>query len=192
MLRTFKIAAIATVALMAPFGAMAQFENKIPAFDQNGLTILDQRENCVLTKWDGVGGECGGTASNMWRTIFFAFDSADLSEESKTKLDRLYGRLTDSSQGIISAKIVGYADEIGTNGYNQKLSEKRANAVNGYLKNLGYEASEVTEVRALGERSSAGKCPTTMSRKERIACLWEDRRVEVELEYLNRYRRILR
>lgn len=193
MLRTLKTATLAAACAiaMAP-AAFAQFADKVPAYDQNSLTVLDERGNCVLTKWDGMGGECGATADTAWRTIYFGFDSAVLTQQSKDKLNTLYRKLTDESEGILRANIVGYADEIGTDSYNVKLSERRAEAVHQYLVNLGYRDSNVTEVRALGSRSSAGKCPTTMKRKERIECLWEDRRVEIELEYLNKYRRIIR
>lgn len=194
MLHTIKkLALVATcAAVLAPAAASAGmgFANKIPAFDKNDLTILDQRGNCVLTKWDGAVGGCGSVA-NMGNIIFFDFDSARLSAESKEKLNRLYSKLSDESEGILSANIVGYADEIGADSYNQRLSERRAKAVHAHLQGLGYQDAEVTEVRALGERSSAGKCDG-LARKERISCLWQDRRVEVELEYLNRYRRIIR
>lgn len=197
MLHTVKKLALGIVcaAAMIP-AAHAELDwDKIPAFDKNDLTILDERGNCVLTKWDAMGGNyCGeSTVGSMGNIIFFDFDSSALSAESKAKLDRLYARLTNDSEQILRANIVGYADEIGTDSYNQRLSERRASAVNNYLTGLGYQNSEVTDVRALGERSSAGKCPTTMSRKARIACLWQDRRVEIELEFLNRYeRRIVR
>lgn len=192
MLRTLKTATIAAACAlaMAP-SAFAQMEAKIPAYDQNTLTVLDERGNCVLTKWDGMGGECGVGADSAWRTIYFAFDSAVLTQQSKEKLNTLYSKLTDESEGILRANIVGYADEIGTDDYNYKLSQRRANAVHKYLLDLGYSDSNVTEIRALGSRPDT-QCPTTMSRKERIACLWEDRRVEIELEYLNKYRPILR
>ena len=191
MLRNIKsVAFLATcAALLAPVAASA--EDKIPAYDKNDLTILDERGNCVLTKWDGLTGGCGGV-TNVGNIIFFDFDSAALSAESKAKLDRLNTKLTNDSERILSANIVGYADEIGSDSYNQKLSERRAKAVHAYLEGLGYKNASVTDVRALGSRSAAGKCPTTMKRKERIACLWEDRRVEIELEYLNRFRRVIR
>lgn len=194
MLRTLKsITLAAACAVAMTSAASAQGDSKIPAYDHNSMTVLDARGNCVLTKWDSMGTECGGAAAatvdTAWRTIYFGFDSAALTAESKDKLNHLYSKLTDESQSIQRANIVGYADEIGTDDYNYKLSQRRADAVHGYLKDLGYQDSNVTEIRALGSRSSAGKCPTTMKRKDRIACLWEDRRVEIELEYLEKFGR---
>lgn len=183
MFRTLKAATLAATCamIMAP-AAFAQ-EAKIPAYDQNDLTIIDRQGACVLTKWDGTGAECGTEAAALWRTIYFGFDSAALTSESKEKLNRLYAKLSDESSRILRANIVGYTDEIGTSDYNYKLSQRRAAAVHKYLQTLGYKAGNVTEIRALGERSSAGKCPKNLKRKDRIACLWEDRRVEIELDY---------
>lgn len=196
MLRTLKsITLAAACAVAMTSSASAQSDAKIPAFDHNSLTVIDARGNCVLTKWDGMDAQCGAggsvdtTVDTAWRTIYFGFDSAVLTPESKDKLDRLHAKLTDKSLSIQRANIVGYADEIGTDDYNYKLSQRRADAVHNYLKDLGYQDSGVTEIRALGSRSSAGKCPTTMKRKDRIACLWEDRRVEIELEYLEKFER---
>jgi len=189
MLKKFKFALFAVMAVaLAPASAMAHAHSLIPAFDKNDMTILDKRGDCVVTKWEGVTGGCGEKAAsnNMWRTIFFGFDSDRLTAESKAKLDRLYQKLTDESSRITRANIVGYADEIGTNAYNMDLSKRRAMNVHSYLQGLGYQDSQVTDIRALGERSSQNKCPSSMRKRDRIACLWEDRRVEVELEYLYR------
>lgn len=183
MIRSLKVATLAATCALMMSSAFAQEANKIPAYDQNDLTILDRQGACVLTKWDGTGAECGSEAAALWRTIYFGFDSAKLTNESKEKLDRLYAKLSRESNSILRANIVGYTDEIGTQDYNYKLSQRRAAAVHKYLESLGYTDSNVTEVRALGERSSAGKCPKTLKRKDRIACLWEDRRVEIELDY---------
>lgn len=193
MLRTLKTATLAAACALAMVpAAFAQNAGKVPAFDHNTLTVLDSRGNCVLTKWDSASGECGTPADTAWRTIYFGFDSAVLTPESKRKLNTLFAKLTNESEGILRANIVGYADEIGTDAYNYKLSQRRAQAVHKYLNDLGYHDANVTDIRALGSLSSAGKCPTTMKRKARIECLWEDRRVEIELEYLNKYRRISR
>lgn len=210
LVRSFKIAALAVVFSAAVSSAFAGVDAQNPAYDRNNLPVLDMNGSCILTHWEGAGAaDCGGAKpvaaptpvvapvakkpapvavvesdeERMARTIFFDFDSAKLTPASKEKLRHLYKKLTDKSERILRADIVGYTDEIGTNEYNYKLSQKRAAAVDSFLKSLGYNASKVTGVRALGERSSAGKCPTTMSRKARIACLWEDRRVELEFDY---------
>lgn len=209
MFLTFKKATLAAACVVAMAQPVFAADDKNPAYDQNSLTVNDVRGNCVITQWMGMDGVCGGepvqevaepapvaapvpaqndlaSNSNLWRIIYFDFDSAALTAESKEKLSNLYKLLVDESQQVLRANIVGYTDEIGTNNYNAKLSEERAQAVHAHLQGLGYQDSNVTAVRALGERSSADRCPTTQKRKERIECLWEDRRVEIELEYQNK------
>ena len=61
----------------------------------------------------------------------FDFDKSELKESHKQILDRLYFKYAKS------IFLVGYADEKGTNEYNQKLSEKRAKAVYDYLREKG-------------------------------------------------------
>ena len=61
----------------------------------------------------------------------FDFDKSELKKSHKQILDRLNFKYAKS------IFLVGYADEKGTNEYNQKLSEKRAKAVYDYLREKG-------------------------------------------------------
>ena len=61
----------------------------------------------------------------------FDFDKSELKESHKQILDRLNFKYAKS------IFLVGYADEKGTNEYNQKLSEKRAKVVYDYLREKG-------------------------------------------------------
>ncbi len=63
-------------------------------------------------------------------TVNFAFDSWKLSKESKEKIKNLV-----KEQKLVEVSIVGHTDLIGTEKYNQGLSEKRAKAVYNYLVN---------------------------------------------------------
>jgi len=77
---------------------------------------------------------------------------------------------------------VGHTDRIGSDAYNQKLSERRAASVKSYLVSKGVEANRVyTEGK--GEKqpvTQPGQCPGAKSAKV-IACLQPDRRVDIEL-----------
>lgn len=59
----------------------------------------------------------------------FDFNKATLRAEGKAKLDELAMKAKSIKLEVIIA--VGHADRIGTDAYNQKLSEKRAAAVQG-------------------------------------------------------------
>ncbi len=64
-------------------------------------------------------------------TIFFEFDKADIRREGRAVLDNLIRLLTDSASWRIS--IEGHTDNYGTDEYNQRLSDRRAQTVLAYL-----------------------------------------------------------
>jgi len=65
------------------------------------------------------------------RNIFFEFDKAELLPESKEELGMLVDLLYDHPH--MEVEISGHTDNVGSEGYNQKLSEARAKAVADYL-----------------------------------------------------------
>jgi OOP family OmpA-OmpF porin len=77
---------------------------------------------------------------------------------------------------------VGHADRFGTDAYNQKLSEKRAEAVKAYLVSKGVEPNRVyTEGKGKKQPiTKADQCKGPKSKKT-VDCLQPDRRVEIEV-----------
>jgi peptidoglycan-associated lipoprotein len=80
--------------------------------------------------------------------IYFNFDSADLSEESRSALSKNAELL--SKQTSVSLRIEGNCDERGSDEYNLALGERRAKAARDYLVNLGV-APERLSVISYGE-----------------------------------------
>ena len=74
--------------------------------------------------------------------LLFAFDSADLNEESKKALNELAKMMQKNKKNDI--RIDGYTDSTGTVEYNDVLSVKRANSVKDYLASQGVAASRMT------------------------------------------------
>lgn len=69
--------------------------------------------------------------------VFFDFDSYEVKDEAKVSLNSLATVIKNSPEAQVF-EIVGHADaKTGTNEYNQKLSEKRAEAVYNYLVEKG-------------------------------------------------------
>jgi outer membrane protein OmpA-like peptidoglycan-associated protein len=68
----------------------------------------------------------------------FEFDKADLRPEDKELLSRIAGILMTSHDYTISVN--GHTDDVGSSAYNQKLSERRAQAVRDYLVKAGLPA----------------------------------------------------
>lgn len=110
----------------------------------------------------------------------FDFDKATLKPEGKQKLDELASQATSIKLEVILA--VGHTDRVGSDAYNQKLSERRAAAVKTYLVGKGIEANRVyTEGKGEKQPITGSKCDGIKNRRALIECLQPDRRVEVEV-----------
>ena len=102
---------------------------------------------------------------------FFDFDKAVLKPEGKAKLDDLVGKVKGINLEVIIA--VGHTDATGPDGYNQKLSVARSEAVKAYLVSKGIEKNRVyTEGK--GEKQPVADNKTKEGRAK-------NRRVEIEV-----------
>ncbi len=63
--------------------------------------------------------------------IYFDFDKSELRQESKTELDRLLTFMTNNP--LVSIEISSHTDAIGTDEYNIKLSQRRAQNIVDFL-----------------------------------------------------------
>jgi outer membrane protein OmpA-like peptidoglycan-associated protein len=72
----------------------------------------------------------------------FEFDKAELGPKDRELLSRIAGILMTSEDYTISVN--GHTDDVGTDAYNQKLSERRAQAVRDYLVTAGLPAEILT------------------------------------------------
>lgn len=115
------------------------------------------------------------------RTFFFAFDSAKLTPEARAKLDRIAATIKEAGNQH-EARIVGFADRIGSNDYNLKLSKRRAQAVQKYLISKGVARTAVADVKAVGEAAPVTECSGDKVSAKLINCLKPDRRVELTIE----------
>ena len=117
---------------------------------------------------------------NFSADALFDFDKAVLKPEGRTALDSFARQL--SSAQYESIFVTGHTDRFGSNEYNQRLSERRANAVKDYLTSVGIAANRV-KAEGRGETQPVtrpGECQGAQSAKV-IACLQPDRRVHVEV-----------
>lgn len=112
----------------------------------------------------------------------FGFDKATIRPETLGVLDALARDARDANYESIS--IEGHTDRLGSTTYNQSLSERRADAVKGYLVDTG--KLDGARIRTVGKNESmpvtkSGECVGTASTKKLVACLQPDRRVDVEV-----------
>lgn len=102
---------------------------------------------------------------------FFDFDKAVLKQEGKNKLTELISRISGMTVEVIVA--VGHTDSIGAESYNQKLSERRAQAVKDFLLTQNLPAERIY-TQGKGEKQPEASNKTKEGRSK-------NRRVEVEV-----------
>jgi OOP family OmpA-OmpF porin len=109
---------------------------------------------------------------------YFAFDSAELTLVARKELDALMAQVGPEDR-IQSLRITAHADRIGPRLYNQRLSERRAQAVATYLREHHGVPAEVLETAALGEADPEVECTGNPPRQDLIECLAPNRRTRV-------------
>ena len=110
--------------------------------------------------------------------VTFAFGKADLKPQAQGVLDGIYGEIAQVKSANV--KVAGYTDRIGSDAYNQKLSQKRAETVANYLVAKGVSQNAISAT-GYGKANpvTGNKCDAVKGRKALIACLADDRRVEI-------------
>lgn len=102
---------------------------------------------------------------------FFNTDSAKLKSQAFADLD-VYANYLKRMPSH-SVKITGHTDSVGNDRYNQKLSERRANAVKAYLVEKGIASNRI-QTEGAGETKPIASNNTEAGRAD-------NRRVEVEV-----------
>jgi OmpA-OmpF porin, OOP family len=110
----------------------------------------------------------------------FGYDKANLQDEGKAALDEAAAKIKANPE-IKSVTVTGHTDRIGSEAYNQKLSERRANQVKDYLASQGVDAAIISAV-GKGESEPVVQCAGNKATKKLISCLQPNRRVEIKAE----------
>ncbi len=100
------------------------------------------------------------TGPALLATGLFAFDKSLLNVDARARLDALIAQERDTDSLLV---IDGHADSVGTDEYNQALSERRAAAVYQYLLDAGIDASRMT-TRGYGEQQPVSSNATVQGR----------------------------
>ena len=74
--------------------------------------------------------------------VLFAFNKSDLTPSAQSQLDALMGKLQGAD--VVSIKVIGHTDSVGSDTYNQALSERRASSVAAYLLSQGLDTNKLT------------------------------------------------
>ncbi len=110
----------------------------------------------------------------------FGFDKANISDEGKEALNDAAAKIKANPE-LKAVIVTGHTDRIGSDAYNQKLSERRANLVKDYLAAQGVDPS-IIEAVGKGESEPVVQCTGNKKTKKLIECLQPNRRVTIQAE----------
>jgi OmpA-OmpF porin, OOP family len=113
----------------------------------------------------------------------FEFNKAVLRKAAMARLDQDVVAKLPQCATVELILVSGYTDRLGSQQYNQKLSEKRADAVKAYLVKKGVDAAKI-DTMGMGKTLQIKSCPDGKDRKALIACLAPNRRAVVEIKGL--------
>jgi outer membrane protein OmpA-like peptidoglycan-associated protein len=103
--------------------------------------------------------------------ITFAFNSSDVNAQFYPVLDKVAATLGEYNQTTVN--VAGHTDSVGSDSYNQRLSEQRASSVAGYLQSRGV-ANQRLQIYGYGESRPVDTNDTEAGRAN-------NRRVEITL-----------
>lgn len=109
----------------------------------------------------------------------FDFDSAELSTQGQRVIADVGQRIQEEADAA-DIVVTGYTDRIGRAGYNQRLSERRADSVRAALVRTGIEPMAIHS-RGAGERNPVQRCEGERATPQLKACLRANRRVQIEV-----------
>ncbi|HQB78577.1 MAG TPA: OmpA family protein, partial [Tenuifilaceae bacterium] len=107
----------------------------------------------------------------VMRNIFFQTDSYELLSESAVELNRLVELLRVNP--LVRIEVGGHTDNVGSDSYNQQLSEKRASSVAQYIIGKGIDVGRITW-KGYGEQQPMSSNETEEGRAE-------NRRTEIRI-----------
>jgi outer membrane protein OmpA-like peptidoglycan-associated protein len=115
-------------------------------------TIYQTRIDTIRLAAPGGGGGAGSTVVDpvVIGAINFAFNKSDITPEAKLILDKIAESLTDAASASRTITVTGNTDAIGSERYNERLGQDRADQAKAYLVSKGVAESRIT-ARTAGE-----------------------------------------
>jgi len=156
--------------------------------DEDGDGVPDSRDKCPGTP-KGVQVDANGCPppapvveevvvvqeeTIVIRDVHFQFDKATLTSSDKQVLDKIATRLKAEAP-TAQLTVTGHTDSVGSDTYNQKLSDKRAHSVVEYLIDQGVPRSNFVSVVGAGESQPVADNKTADGRAQ-------NRRTEIKIQ----------
>jgi len=155
-------AAAAPAAVAAPAASEPESPPPAKCGDGDNDGVCDADDKCPGTP-AGIKVDSVGCPLEQRLKLLFDFDSAELKPESISELERLVKFMGDVP--FATALIEGHTDSVGTDAYNQSLSDRRAKAVFDYLSSRGVDPARLKSM-GKGESEPIADNKTAEGRQE--------------------------
>ncbi len=142
LLTTLRCSAAASPLML---GACVSTEELYAKYDEQACVfVVEEGPGKTLTLREEV-----SNLAYAWEpAVYFDYDDASLTEESKNKLDTAFPILKQFPQ--LRLGLQGFTDSVGSYNYNIKLADRRVDAVLDYLKANGIDAERISS-QPIGE-----------------------------------------
>ncbi|GAB3828204.1 OmpA family protein [Pontibacter rugosus] len=151
--------------------------------DKDGDGIPDYQDACPNTAGPGTANGCpeldAATQRLIQEKVRFEFDKARVQDSYKQLLDSIVVALGKYQDHVLLIK--GHADHIGSEEYNQALSEQRAQAVKDYLVQQGVQNPDRLVTKGYGETQPLVKVNERLPRRRTEQQRARNRRVGFEM-----------
>lgn len=117
---------------------------------------------------------------NLSADALFAFDSSslrDITSADRTELNQMIQEMKQGNLHGTSILVRGYTDRLGSDAYNMRLSQERADTIKGFMAGHGIDPASI-RTEGMGKQNPVIDCAEA-DRGELIACLAPNRRVEI-------------
>ncbi len=117
---------------------------------------------------------------------FDKYQTKDMLNEGRAKIDDVIARAKGQFVRIDAIHLIGHTDRLGTDAYNQRLSERRAATVKAYLVDGGFPASSITTEGHGESEPVKTSCVGEVATQALTDCLQPNRRVEFRFSGVRR------
>jgi OOP family OmpA-OmpF porin len=148
--------------------------------DQDG--VIDCRDLCPGTPIGETVDKNGCGAAdvkqvveeNLSSDVLFDFDKFTLKPAARVTLDKIAEGIINDGDYVRDVTVIGHTDSVGSDSYNQRLSEKRAKSVADYLLSRGVASDKLAQY-GKGEKEPIASNSTSVGRSK-------NRRVVIEIK----------
>jgi len=137
--------------------------------DDDNDGVVNSADQCPTTTAGAVVESDGCQVKFTLEGVNFEYDSAELTADAESKLSGIATKL--EQHGDVHVSIEGHTDSVGSEKYNQGLSERRAASVLSYLASQGISADRMSS-KGFGESKPVASNDTDEGRAS-------NRRVEI-------------